>query len=243
MERNRTWRLPGFPQVSQSSKFDLRAFATLLSRVFSDESVRAAWFAFVLSRALVFFVFVLATHVTLIKPAEEFGRGVTEMQIRIRRTSLQDNLRRLALRSDGGWYLGVAQHGYERKPFDTESPHNWAFFPLYPMLVRGAATLTGEFPLTAIALSNIFLLLALVVLHKTVLAFGYGQAVADRTVLYTAIFPASYFFSLPWTTSLFLLTTAASFLAAKRQRWFLAGLFAALASATRYNGVFFFRRC
>ena len=240
MERNSAWPLPGSPPVSQSLKFDLRAFAAPLSQAFSDGSVRAAWFAFVLSRALVFFVFILATHVTLIKPADEFGRGVTEMQIRIRRASLQDNLRQLAFRSDGSWYLGIAWQGYERKPFDTERPHNWAFFPLYPMLVRGAARLTGEFPLTAIALSNLFLLLALVVLHKTVLAFGYGQAVADRATLYTAIFPASYFFSLPWTSSLFLLTTTASFLAAKRQRWLLAGLLAALASATRYNGAFLF---
>ena len=238
MERNRAWQLPGFPPVSQPSKFDLRAFARPLSGIVSDESVRAAGFAFALSRALVFFVFILATHVTFIKPAEEFGRGLTEMQIRIRRTSLQDNLRRLALRSDGSWYLGIAERGYEQKLFDRESPRNWAFFPLYPMLVRGAAGLTGEFPLTAVALSNLFLLLALVALHKTVLAFGYGQAVADRTVLYTALFPASYFFSLPWTTSLLLLTTVSSFLAAKRGRWWLAGFVASLASATHYSGAF-----
>jgi Gpi18-like mannosyltransferase len=100
--------------------------------------------------------------------------------------------------------------------------------------------LTGEYPLTAIALSNIFLFLALFVLHKTVLAFGYDQEIAGRTVIYTALFPASYFFSLPWTTSLFLLTVAAAFWAAKREQYWWAGFFAALASATHYSGIFVF---
>ncbi|MDX2031750.1 MAG: hypothetical protein SF339_13840 [Blastocatellia bacterium] len=239
MEREKTPYWDGMLSVPQSMKLAVGGLGLRGVRL-EDPSLRAALFAFALSRALVFFIFILATHVTFVRPADEFGRGITEMQIRIRRTSLQDNLRMLAFRSDGGWYLGIARDGYEQKRYDADGPHNWAFFPLYPLLVRGAASLTGEYPLTAMGLSNLFLLLGLITLHKTVLAFGYGKLIANRTVLYTALFPASYFFSLPWTTSLFLLTTTSSFLAAKNNRWWLAGLLGALASATRYNGVFLF---
>lgn len=237
MERH--W-IPGPVPLSQPTAFWPTQVRAACAQLLRDPSVRAAGLAFLLSRALVLFVFLLATHVTIIKPASEFGRSVTEMQIRIRRTSLAENFKRLAYRSDGGWYLAVAQQGYEAQPFDDAQVHNWAFFPLYPLLVRAAATLTGEYALTAIALSHLLFFLALLVLHKLVLAFDYTAAVADRTVLYLALFPTSYFFSLPWTTSLFLLVTVASFLFAKHGQWWWAGLCGGLAAATRYNGIFLF---
>jgi len=57
-------------------------------------------------------------------------------------------------------------------------------------------------------------------------------------VLALALFPVSYFFALPWTESLFLLLSAACFFAALRERWWIAGVLAALASITRLNGLF-----
>lgn len=237
MERH--W-IPGPVPLSPPSAFWQTRLRIRCTQFLCDRSVRAAGAAFLLSRALVLFVFLLATHVSIIKPAAEFGRSVTEMQIRIRRTSLAENLKQLAYRSDGGWYLAVAQRGYEAQAFEAAHVHNWAFFPLYPLLVRVAAAFTGEFALTAIVLSHLFFLLALMALHKLVLAFDYSAAIADRTVLYLALFPTSYFFSLPWTCALFLLTTTASFLFAKRGNWWLAGLCGGLAAATRYNGIFLF---
>jgi hypothetical protein len=92
-------------------------------------------------------------------------------------------------------------------------------------------------PLTGVLLSTLLLLPALFLLHRTALAFGLDAAAADRTVFYVAAFPVSYFFSLPLTESLFLLLTVGSFYAAKRERWWIAGLLGALASATRITGV------
>ncbi len=239
-KRSWRWTRAPVPNLFPAIEFARHSACGRLAKILSDPSVRAAGFAFALSRGIVFFILILATHVTLHNPPDKFGRSLHEVSIRLRRTSIIDNMRMLALRSDGGWYISVAQNGYEQKAFDNERAHNWAFFPLYPLAVRAAANLTGEFPLTAMALSNIFLLLALFVLHKTVLAFGHDLATADRAVFYTSVFPTSYFFSLPWTSSLFLLMTTASFWAAKRERWYLAGAFAGLASATRYNGIFVF---
>jgi len=237
-ERRSTWT--PLPTLTNTVKLFRQVFRGVFTALRSDPSVRAAGFAFFLSRAIVFFILIIATHVTLYNPPDNFGRSIQEISIRLRRTSVQDNLRMLALRGDGGWYIAIAQKGYEQSAFDNERVHNWAFFPLFPLAIRMAAGLTGEYLLTAIALSNIFLFLALYVLHKTVLAFGYDQEIADRTVFYTSFFPAGYFFSLPWTTSLFLLTLTASFWAAKREKWWWAGTFAGLASATHYSGIFVF---
>jgi hypothetical protein len=141
------------------------------------------------------------------------------------------------MRGDGGWYLHIAHRGYERISFESSLPHNWAFFPLFPLLWRAAASLTGGFQLTGIILANVLFFCALFVLHRTGLAFGLDAATADRALLYVAAFPTSYFFSLPVAESLFLLLTAGTFLLAKQNRWLFASVLAALAGATRFSGL------
>ncbi len=212
----------------------------LLRRMVADQSLRAAAFVFALTRALIFLVFVISTHITFNEPPSDFGGKAHEARIAVRRYSIPQELRELATRSDGAWYISIAMNGYEKKPFDLEKEHNWAFFPLYPLAVRAVAGFIGNYRLVAIALSNLFFFVALLLLHKTVLAFGYDKAVANRTIFYLAAFPASYFFSLPWTSALLLMLSVSGFLAAKRGAWWLAGVCAGLASATHYRGAFMF---
>src|SRR5205085_4568702 len=119
--------------------------------------------------------------------------------------------------------------------------HKWAFFPVYPLVVRAAARLSGDYALSAMTLSNLFLLLALVLLHKTALVFGSDEKVADRAVLYAAAFPTSYFFSVAQTESLFLLLSVGWFYAARREQWLAAGLTGAVASARRAIGIVLLR--
>jgi hypothetical protein len=142
-----------------------------------------------------------------------------------------------ALAGDASWYLNLAQHGYERIPFEASAPHNWAFFPLFPLLLKAAAFVTREWVLTGVFLSNLLFLGALFLLHNLCRLFDLTTADANRCVFYVAFFPVSYFFSVPITESLFLLLTVASFWAAKRDKWWLAGALGALASATRVTGV------
>jgi Gpi18-like mannosyltransferase len=211
-----------------------------LSGVLADPSLRAASFVFFLTRSLVFLIFIITTHITFREPPVDFGSKAHDLRIAIRRYSIPQELRDLAMRSDGSWYISIARNGYEKKLFDLEKEHNWAFFPLYPLVLRAVAGFTGNYRLVGMALSNLFFFVALILLHKTVLAFGYDRMVANRAIFYVAAFPTSYFFSLPWTSSLFLMLTVGSFLAAKRDVWWMAGLCAGLASATRYNGIFLF---
>jgi hypothetical protein len=208
----------------------------VLGSLFTDKSVRSGLFAFALTRAIVIFLFVVTMQIGFVygpRPVGEFQ----EVTLTLHHIPFAQTMQAIARRADGNWYIGIATEGYERLPFEASTQHNWTFFPLYPLIVRLVSTVTGDPVLTGLALANIFLLLALILLHKTTLAFGYEEEDARRTVLYLAAFPTSYFFSLFMTESLFLLLVVASFYSARRERWWLAGVCGALASATRVSGI------
>lgn len=210
--------------------------SSLTSRApLADRSVRAALLAFTISRTTVLVIFVLV-GLARIAPDPNFP-GYTDVYISVRSLPLSRILHQEVLTADVNWYLGIAEHGYEQRPFNNDVPRNWAFFPLFPMLLHLASCVTGEFVLTGIALSHICFLLALFLLHRVSLLFGLSTDDADRCVFYLAVFPTSYFFSLPLPESLFLMLTVGSFYFAKIGRWWFAGLCGALASATRPTGV------
>ncbi len=193
-------------------------------------------FAFLLSRAIIFAVWFGVLQYPV--PSAETEPNWWEPKLVLTAPGFGDSLAGLVRLYDASWYATIAEHGYDAGPFDASAQHNWAFFPLHPLLWRAAAAATGEFALTGIALANLCFLVALVVVHRVALALDLAPAAADRAVLALALFPASYFFALPWTESLFLLLSASCFLAALRERWWLAGVLAALASITRLNGLF-----
>jgi Gpi18-like mannosyltransferase len=135
-------------------------------------------------------------------------------------------------RWDAANYTRIAQFGYQTI-YDT------AFFPLFPWLIKGIAFLFGNQGYLAIGmiLSNLALLGALFVLYQ-IAADALGDQVGRRTLLYLCIFPTAFFFFAAYNESLFLLLTASSFLAMRRQKWWLAGLLGLLAALTRSAGIF-----
>lgn len=200
-----------------------------------DGSVRAALFAFLLTRAIVLVVFILTAQID--RPAGGTFEESRNASIDLRKASIGQELRRIVMTGDINWYVGIAEKGYERRPFNAETYHNWAFFPLFPMLLTAGEAVTGEFALTGMALSAVCFFVGLILLHKCARQFGFDQSAADRAVFYLAAFPTSYFFSLPLTESLFLALTIGAFCAARREHWWMAGLLGACASATRVTGV------
>lgn len=142
-------------------------------------------------------------------------------------------------------YYDIAAGGYQAK----ELP---AFFPLMPFVVRALATvLNGWQPPTSLPLERAdwtTLIAGIVVAHgSALLAFSLlfelvseetgDEATAERAVLYTAIFPLAFFYAVPYTEALFLAASVGTFLAARRGFWIRAGLWAAVASATRLVGI------
>jgi hypothetical protein len=207
-----------------------------------DTSLRYCLFVFLLTRLIVFAIFVVTTNLSVIESHRDPNNGIPtyEAEVPLQRIQIGRKLREIAPHGDAGWYMGLAQTGYERVPFDASHEHSWAFFPMFPFVLRLAAKLTHEYQLTGMLLSTFLLLPALIFCHKTILASGFDVGVANRTVLYLAIFPMSYFFSLPMSESLYLLISAACLCAAARDRWWLAGAAGAIASATRNPGILLF---
>lgn len=214
----------------------LRAFAGAVTRrgPLGDRSVRAALFSFTLSRVIVLVIFVV---VGLLKTAPDNFPGHFDAYVSLDKAPIARVLRQEVLTADVNWYVGIAEHSYEQMPFNADEQRHWAFFPLFPLLLRLASYLTGEFVLTGMALSHICFLLALFLLHRLSLLFGFSADDADRSLIYLAFFPTSYFLSIPLPEALFLMLSVASFYFAKSERWWIAGLCGALASATRTTGV------
>ena len=208
-----------------------------LRSTMADGSVAEAFFVFSLTRLLILAIIVVTGAATLNYRAATFDPTDPHPIASLRFNELGQQLDYTLSRGDAGWYLGIARDGYERRAFENTQAHNWVFFPLYPALVSVVGAVTGKYLIAGALLSNALFFVALVLLHKLVLALRYDRLVADRTIFYTAIFPVSYFFSLPITEALFLCVVAGSFLAAARGHWWAAGLLGAAASATRLNGL------
>jgi hypothetical protein len=141
---------------------------------------------------------------------------------------------------DGEHYVALAMGGYLQPP-DNVSP---AFFPLYPLLMRSFAELFGG-PLSQSALSVwgpllslLFLPFALYFVYHIALD-GWGQRVAEGSVLALAFFPTTFFLNAAYTESLFLALSAGSVWAMRvRKDLLLACILGGFAAATRNVGIF-----
>jgi hypothetical protein len=134
-------------------------------------------------------------------------------------------------RFDGLWFLRIATKGY------VSGDGSAAFFPLYPLAIRVVSFLIGGHPFAAsLIVSNLAFLAALIVLFFLT-ASELSEQAARKTVLYLSVFPTAFFLFAPYSESLFLLLSVASFWAARRRKWPLAALFGALSAATRSLGV------
>lgn len=133
---------------------------------------------------------------------------------------------------DGVHYVSIAKNSY----FQYEQ----AFFPGYPLLIRFFSKgLNIDPSLVGFSLSNIFIFLASAVFYKLI-SEKFSPHIAKWSIIFLYIFPASFFFSAVYTESFFLFLILSVFYFSHKQKWYLAGLFGALASFTRLVGIFLF---
>jgi hypothetical protein len=133
---------------------------------------------------------------------------------------------------DGVWYLLLALQGY---PSQVGILH--AFFPAFPGLIHVLGTLLGGNYLLAGVLVNRLLLFPTVAIFTQLVREECGNQAAESAPLFFVLVPAAVFFLAVYTETLFLLACLACFLALRHQRWLLAGLCCALATATRLPGI------
>ncbi len=131
---------------------------------------------------------------------------------------------------DGQWYLEISHRGYH-------TGQATAFFPLYPLLVRGLAPLfANSYLIAGVASSLVFFVAAMYLLYRLIV-IDYGPRVAAWTVVFASLFPTSFFFQAVYTESLFLLATVACLFFARREQWLWAGLAGFCAALARNTGV------
>ena len=144
---------------------------------------------------------------------------------------------------DASHFISIAIHGY------TEEM-SYAFFPLYPFILRhlgNAFNVISPFHLndiervviTGVIFGNIFFVLTCFVLNTLLRAQGISAIRRHCAILCFTINPASLFFSVIYTESLYaLLSWTAMYLLFTRKHTILPTLLFAAASFTRSNGIF-----
>ncbi len=142
---------------------------------------------------------------------------------------------------DGNWYMEIVRHGYPRSiPSDItyfQLEARAAFFPLFPMLVRSVdRVLPGGDTLAALGLNAALGIIAVVLVGHLARRL-YGTDVAERAMVLFAVFPGSVVLSYAYAEALLIVFAALCLWFLLDERWLLAGLAAALATATRPNGV------
>ncbi len=143
-------------------------------------------------------------------------------------------------RFDTGFYLDIAQNGYWGRA-SLQGQSNWAFFPLYPLLIRVLAfpfntSQHHPYLFAGLAITTISALIAIFYFYKLT-THELDTHKAAKAVMYLAFFPVSFFLSTVYPESLFLALSVACVYYARMHRWWLAGLLGGLASLTRPQGV------
>lgn len=141
-----------------------------------------------------------------------------------------DSPLRLWTQWDGGHYIGIAENGYKLL-------QQFAFFPLYPILIKTLTFIGIDASFAALLISNIFLIGALTFLYKLGKEYNLTEKTNQNTILFLITFPTAFFFLAAYTESLLLFFTTAALYYAKKQNWFLTALLAGLATFTKFTGV------
>jgi hypothetical protein len=141
-------------------------------------------------------------------------------------------------RWDAYWYIDIAQNGYYLRGEGGQA--NVVFFPLYPLLMRGVGYVVGgNLVLAGWIVSSLFLALAAVILTRLAQEF-HPDIDPILPVVFLLVYPTAFYLNVVYTESLFLFLSLAMVYCALRRNFPMAGVWAALASATRVAGVFLF---
>lgn len=148
---------------------------------------------------------------------------------------------------DGHWYMDVAREGYPRSIMPNvtyEVPDaRAAFFPMYPRTVHYLDNILPGGPVWVgvalnFVLGAIFIYLAGVLARKL-----FDNKTAEKAMILLCVFPGSFALSVAYSEAMLLVLAALCFIALHKKSWLVAGVLAALATATRPNGLALVAAC
>ncbi len=131
---------------------------------------------------------------------------------------------------DGGHYIGIAVNGYAHIM-------QYAFFPLYPILIKTLNFIIPDPYIAALLISNLALLGALIMLYKVAVIYGLSKKTALIAPYLLLLFPSSFFLAAVYAESLFLFLCLSALYLAKTNHWFSASLITGFACFTKFVAI------
>lgn len=135
------------------------------------------------------------------------------------------------VRWDAHWYTFIAAHGYDDKSV--------VFFPALVLMIRYAAGLGLDFAAAGLLICNIFAFLSFIAMYAA-FSRDFTPLLAKRALYAYAVMPTSVFLNSIYTEPLFLTFSLVCLFFARQEKWWPAGVCAALAALTRNLGVCLF---
>ena len=131
-------------------------------------------------------------------------------------------------------YDQIATSGYEYA--NDGKGHNVAFFPLFPLVIRGLMTIGLPFKVAGILVNNLAFLGALLVLYSWV-EECHSRSAARWATAVLAWCPLSIFGTVIYSEGLYLLFSTAALRAFDKQQYAFVALWGAIATAARPTGL------
>ncbi|QDR79687.1 mannosyltransferase family protein [Sporomusa termitida] len=129
---------------------------------------------------------------------------------------------------DAHWYTYIAETGYNIQSI--------VFFPVTILLIKAVAGSGLGYVAAGFVVCNLFTLLSYYVMAKTFL-LDFSAKETQRALLAYATLPTSFFLNSVYTEPVFIVWSLACLYCLRTDKWWQAGLFAALAALTRNLGV------
>ena len=135
---------------------------------------------------------------------------------------------------DGEHYLAIAKYGYQLRSGFPQ----YAFFPLFPLLIKAMVIVARDYYLAALLVSQLSLWVALVYLSKWANSLRPSGPGPEGLALPLLLSTGAIFLASVYTEPLFIMLAVMTMYFSERKWWGRAVLTAALATATRVNGIF-----
>jgi hypothetical protein len=129
----------------------------------------------------------------------------------------------------------IGPHGY--RSIYPEDLHLYiVFYPLFPWLATIVNVVVDDPLVSAFVVTTTASIFVAPLLYRLV-RHDEEPAVALRAAWFLLIFPTAYFLHIGYTEAVFMALVLGSFLAARTDRWWLAGALGGLAALARINGL------
>ena len=129
----------------------------------------------------------------------------------------------------------IGPHGY-RSIYPDDLALYIVFYPLFPWLATIVNAVVGDPLVSVFVVTTVASMFVAPLLYRLVRQ-DEEASVALRASWFLLIFPTAYFLHIGYTEALFMALVLGSFLAARTDRWWLAGALGGLAALARINGL------